>query len=126
MSSSTWGSWTTFSNNTNVNLDLDNLSAWNLQVKATDKFGNSTQSITVPKGKPIIFFDTNKLSVGVNCFPAKNESFEINGKTIFDMVYPIGTIYYSNNNTNPGTFFSNTTWTSVSSSSGEYKWRRTG
>ena len=41
-----------------------------------------------------MFFDVDKISVGVNKFPQNNNSFEtdnmyLNGKNIFDLVYPI-------------------------------------
>lgn len=124
VSDTAWGSWTDFQNNTETIIVLNNLFAWNLQVKTTDKFGALTQDLIVLKGMPILYFDTKKLSVGINCFPEKNESFEIGGKTIFDMIYPIGSIYYSINNVNPGTFFIGTTWVSVANT-GDYKWRRT-
>ena len=108
VSDSAWGSWINFQNNTETTVILDKLFAWNLEIKASDKFGTSSQSLIVPKGMPILFFDTKKLSVGVNCFPEKIESFEISGKTIFDMVYPIGSIYMSVNSTNPGAIFGGT------------------
>ena len=108
VSDSAWGSWINFQNNTETTVILDKLFAWNLEIKALDKFGTSSQSLIIPKGMPILFFDTKKLSVGVNCFPEKIESFEISGKTIFDMVYPIGSIYMSVNSTNPGAIFGGT------------------
>lgn len=108
ISDSTWNSWISFQNNTEITIVLDKLSAWNLEIRASDKFGTSFQSLIIPKGMPILFFHTKKLSVGINCFPQKNESFEISGKTIFDMVYPIGAIYLSVNNTNPKDLFGGT------------------
>lgn len=119
-----WGSWVSFENKVNTIISLDNLFAWDLEIRAIDKFGSSGKSLVVPKGIPIMYFDTKKLSVGVNCFPSKNKSFEINGKTLYDLIYPVGTIYFSNNETNPGEMFSGTTWNSVSSGNGEFKWVR--
>ena len=55
VSESSWSSWTDFKNNTNTTINLDKLSAWNLEVKATDKFGSSFQSLIVPKGMPIMW-----------------------------------------------------------------------
>ena len=76
VSESSWSSWTDFKNNTNTTIRLDKLSAWDLEVRATDKFGTVTQSLIVPKGIPIMFFDTKKLSVGVNKFPENSNTLE--------------------------------------------------
>ena len=58
VSDSAWGSWINFQNNAETTVILDKLFSWNLEIKASDKFGTSSQSLIVPKGMPILFFDT--------------------------------------------------------------------
>mgnify|MGYP001129077133 CR=1 FL=1 len=87
VNSSSWGSWANIKNNTEITISLDKLSAWNLEVRASDKFGTVTQSLIVPKGIPIMFFDTKKLSVGVNMFPENSNTLEtlnliVNGESV--------------------------------------------
>ena len=55
---SEWGSWVSFENNVNTIVNLDNLFAWDLEIKVVDKFGSSDKSLIVPKGIPIMYFDT--------------------------------------------------------------------
>jgi len=76
---SSYSSLTTISNNTKVTMSKDKESAWDYKIVLKDSFGTTTYNLTLPKGKFILFVDTKKLSVGVNCFPAKTESLEVNG-----------------------------------------------
>jgi hypothetical protein len=68
-------------------------------------------NLTIAKGIPIMFFDSEKISVGVNQFPENLGSFEtpaiyVGGKNLsFDTIYPIGSIYMSVSSTNPGDLF---------------------
>jgi len=112
---STWGSYVSFSNNVETSVSIDKNYAWDFQVYIVDKFGNTTYNFTVAKGMPIMFFDINKISVGVNKFPTNNNSLDvevINGKSILDLTYPVGSIYMSVNSTNPGTLFGGS-WTQL-------------
>lgn len=110
-----WGAWTTINDNVDASFNADNQYAWDLQVQLEDIFG-TTKLYTLNKaldvGIPIVFYDVIRRSVGINCFPTNNESFEVSGKTIYEMIYPVGSTYTSSDNTNPSTKFGGT-WTQI-------------
>lgn len=68
-STSTWGSWTSMTGltptaagaytTTNKVLDLDNNSAYDFEVKTTDRIGSTTVSLTVSVGIPILRIGTD-------------------------------------------------------------------
>ena len=108
VANSTFSTYTTIQNNTDANFTADNEYEWNVQVNVADKLGSTTYNLLLPRGIPIAYVDTKKNSFGVNCFPKNDKSLEINGKTIFDMVYPVGSVYVSVNATNPSALFGGT------------------
>lgn len=105
VANSTYSTYTTIQNNSDANFTADNEFEWNVQVEVSDKIGKTTYNLLLPRGIPIAYVDTKKNSFGVNCFPKNDKSLEINGKTIFDMVYPVGSVYVSVNATNPSALF---------------------
>ncbi|MDR1364091.1 MAG: DUF859 family phage minor structural protein [Oscillospiraceae bacterium] len=114
---SDWIDWIDIQNNIKTQADFDNTKAFNFQIQVQDKFSTSTYSFNLNAGQPIIFFDTNKISVGVNTFPSNSNSFEttslyVNGKSILDLTYPVGSIYLSVSSTSPATLFGGT-WTQL-------------
>jgi len=109
---SSYSSLITISDNVQVTMTKDKESAWDFKIIIKDKFGTTTYNAVLPKGRFILFIDTKKLSVGINCFPTKEESLEVNGKTLFDITHPIGSIYKSRSSTNPSTYGG--TWTLIS------------
>jgi len=59
---------------------LDNEYAWEILLTVTDSLGGTgTYNITIARGLPLMYFDTEMNSVGLNQFPSHAESFEIAG-----------------------------------------------
>lgn len=70
----------TLSDNVQSTIQLDNNYSWAVKVTLTDRFGLTTvYNLQVSRGMPIIFFDRLLSSVGINCFPQFEKSFELNG-----------------------------------------------
>ena len=86
-SASSWTTGGTMQDGATVTMNLDNTQEWNVKVTITDLFGTTTYQLSVDKGIPIIFFDRQLRSVGVNCFPKYPESFESFGLLVDDIVY---------------------------------------
>ena len=81
---SSYTSPTAISNNQQVTLSLSKDYAWDFKIIITDRFGNTTYNTILAKGKFILFVDTKKLSVGVNCSPTRTESLELNGSQVLE------------------------------------------
>lgn len=102
---------------------LDNEFAWEILLTVTDSLGGTgTYNITIARGLPLMYFDTEMNSVGLNQFPSHAESFEIagdlyiNASKLADFVIEEGTSgmwYYQKWNSGIakcwGTVFENTT-----------------
>jgi len=75
----TWSSYVTMQDNVAQTFNLDNNYEWDVQVVITDLFGSTTYNLMLSRGMPIIYFDRNSSSVGVNCFPKDVQSLEVDG-----------------------------------------------
>lgn len=117
----------TLQDNVQAMFVADNSYEWEVVVTLQDIFGVAvTYNAFLSRGIPIIYFDRLRSSVGVNCFPSRDKSFEVDGKTVFEMVYPIGSVYLTTDSTfTPGAEFGGT-WNQLTSSiSGVAMWERT-
>lgn len=77
---SVYSEWGNLNNNALGTFQLNNNYDWNIQVQIRDHLSSWVlYSLILPKGKPILFIDTDKRSVGVNGFPEHENSFEVNG-----------------------------------------------
>lgn len=126
-SDSSFSSYVSIENNTMYQVVIDKLYAWNFQIVIQDKFGTTTYNFVIAKGVPIMFIDVDKLSVGVDCFPSKNNTFEADGIAI-SKNYAVGSIMITDSNTNPGTSMGGT-WSLLTSQTINgttiYYWKRT-
>ena len=106
---STYSAWATVTNNTLYTLNFYNTVDILVKIRIQDKLSGWIEYIKgLPKGQPTFFIDIDMKSVGVNCFPKNANSFEINGKSITDFIYPVGSIYMSMVSTSPATLFGGT------------------
>ena len=71
-------------NNVQSTIQLDNRYAWDVEVTLTDSFGGTKTytGLRVGEGTPLLFIDRKKYSVGINCFPKREKTLEINGKQV--------------------------------------------
>ena len=111
----TYGSYTTIQVNVKQTLTLDKNNEYVFNVVVSDLLGGSASlEYDLAKGVFPLFINTQKNSVGINCFPKSSKSFEIEGtflvnnKSLLDLIYPVGSIYISANNVSPQTFLGGT------------------
>ncbi len=95
-SDNNWGGWNNLTDNTLVTFNADNQYSWDVQIKVQDSIGTTTYNVVLPIGMAIFFIDRLKRSLGVNCFPKRIETLEINGNDISNTYsttdeIPIGT-----------------------------------
>lgn len=106
VSEANYGAYNSIENGKETTFDADNAYDWNVQVVVADKIGSTTYNLVLGKGIPILYIDRLNSAVGVNCFP--KQSFEVDGKSIVDIVYPVGSIYMTVDSTSPATLFGGT------------------
>ena len=90
----TYSSYTTLQDDVTQQFTLDNNYEWNVQIVLEDRLGTTTYNLVLNRGIPIVFFDRLKRSLGINCFPADQESLEVNDLNILNKI--LGTELYNN------------------------------
>ena len=78
-----YNSFATISDNVKKTLSLDKNNVYIINVVVTDAFGSTfDKEYSLGKGVFPLFIDTEKNAVGINCFPSKERTFEVNGVDI--------------------------------------------
>ena len=81
-----YGAYVTLTDGVTSQLTLDNNYQWDVQVLLQDSISSTTYNLTLDRGIPIVFFDRLKRSTGINCIPSNNESLEVLGGDILDII----------------------------------------
>lgn len=83
VSGGSYGSYTTINDRQKYTLSLSKNDAYIFEIVVTDALGSTfTKEYVLNKGMFPLFIDTQKNSVGVNCFPTNENSLEVNGLDI--------------------------------------------
>ncbi|WP_082202814.1 MULTISPECIES: DUF859 family phage minor structural protein [Clostridia] len=102
---------------TSSSLSLD--SSYTLRLRVTDYFTTTTATVDISSGFTLMDFRSTGKGMAVGKVSEK-DAFEvgmdadfkgsvmIGGKKLLDIIYPVGSIYMSVKNTNPGTLFGGT------------------
>lgn len=68
--------------------NADELYDYDVKIELIDALnGSKTYNLFLPRSKPLIYFDADKYSVGVNCLPINNETLEINGEDVYSALF---------------------------------------
>ena len=66
----------TLRDNVQGSFEADNKQNWSVQVTVQDLFDSTTYTLSLGRGIPIVFYDVDKSSVGINTFPSHDNSIE--------------------------------------------------
>lgn len=93
----------------------DRNSAYDFVVTIADKLESTEYNLTLGKGIPSFFIDTQKSSVGVNCLPSQSDVLQLGDSAWLTAqgAYPVGAIYLSVTDANPAALFGGT-WERIS------------
>ena len=124
ISASSWNTLTISSSSYSINAtqiiqNIDTESEYNFKAVVTDYFGSVEYSHNLSTAFTLMDFNQSGKGMAIGKVSTKDAfeinmdtnltgSFTINSKTIFDLVYPVGSIYLSVKSTNPGTIFGGT------------------
>ena len=110
VSDSSYGTPVTLADSAQSTLTCDRDSAYDFVVTIADKLESTDYNLTLGKGIPSFFIDTEKSSIGVNCLPSQSDVLQLGDSAWLTAqgAYPVGAIYLSVSEVNPAALFGGT------------------
>ena len=110
VSDSSYGTPVTLADSVQSTLTCDRDSAYDFVVTIADKLESTDYNLTLGKGIPSFFIDTEKSSIGVNCLPSQSDVLQLGDSAWLTAqgAYPVGAIYLSVSEVNPAALFGGT------------------
>lgn len=115
VSDSSYGTPIELADSIQSTVTCDRDSAYDFVVTIADRLESTDYNLTLGKGTPSFFIDTQKSSVGVNCLPSQSDVLQLGDSAWLTAqgAYPVGAIYLSVTDTDPATLFGGT-WERIS------------
>lgn len=115
VSDSSYGTPIELADSIQSTVTCDRDSAYDFVVTIADRLESTDYNLTLGKGIPSFFIDTQKSSVGVNCLPSQSDVLQLGDSAWLTAqgAYPVGAIYLSVTDTDPATLFGGT-WERIS------------
>lgn len=110
VSDSSYGTPIELADSIESTVTCDRDSAYDFVVTIADKLESTDYNLTLGKGIPSFFIDTQKSSVGVNCLPTQENAFQLGDSAWLTAqgAYPVGAIYLSVTEVDPSSLFGGT------------------
>lgn len=107
VSDSSYGTPIELADSIQSTVTCDRDSAYDFVVTVADRLESTDYALTLGKGIPSFFIDTQKSSVGVNCLPSQSDVLQLGESAWLTAqgAYPVGAIYLSATGVDPSSLF---------------------